>query len=144
MTENRPGQWPVNKPVVVSPCPAPRTLPVAVPALLPPVDVRLVLTVDLTSRYDSHREVSEHLREQTTRNVDCHTVIVRIGPDAVRHSMELGRNIAATFYLSAEHIEIHAPAGNIIGALIHDEVARYVQLYRADYERSTATSSASG
>ncbi|MGW0938845.1 hypothetical protein [Streptomyces sp. NPDC002666] len=143
MSENRPGQWPVNEPVVVSQAPAQRARTAVSPAPLAPVDVRLVLTVDLTSRYDSHREVSNHLREQTSRNVDCHTVIVRIGPDAVRHSMELGRNLAATFYLSAEHIEIHAPAGNIIGALIHDEVARYVRLYRADFERS-ATSAASG
>ncbi|MER5892309.1 hypothetical protein [Streptomyces sp. NPDC001876] len=143
MTENRPGQWPVNKPVVVGLAPAPTPRATIVPAPLAPIDVRLVLTVDLTSRYDTHREVSEHLRAQTARNVDCHTVIVRIGPDAVRHSMELGRNIAATFYLSADHIEIHAPAGNIIGALIHDEVARYVRLYRADHERET-TSEASG
>ncbi|WP_060880551.1 hypothetical protein [Streptomyces scabiei] len=100
--------------------------------------VRLVLTVDLTGRYDNHREVSDALREQTRRNIDCHTAIVRLGADAVRHNIELGRHIAAVFYLSAERIEVHAPAGTVMGPIVHDEVARYVRLYTADHARMTA------
>nr|WP_119589730.1 hypothetical protein [Streptomyces scabiei] len=100
--------------------------------------VRLVLAVDLTGSYDSHREVYDALREQTKRNITCHTVIVRLGPDAVRHNIELGRQIAALFYLSAERIEVHAPAGNVMGPIIHDEVARYVRRYTADHARMTA------
>ncbi|MFD7791000.1 hypothetical protein [Streptomyces sp. NPDC059759] len=110
----------------------------------PEVDVRLVLTVDLTGRYDSMREVTESLREQTRRNVDCHTVIVRLGADAVRHHVELGRVIAGTFFLSARRIEIHAPAGNVLGPLIHADVARHVRLYADDHQRATASVPASG
>ncbi|NEA67523.1 hypothetical protein [Streptomyces sp. SID12488] len=103
------------------------------------VDVRLVLTVDLTGSYGSLREVSAALREQTLRNVDCHTAIVRLGADAVRHNLELGRSIAAVFYLSAQRIEVHALAGNVMGPLIHDEVARYVRLFTADHALMTAS-----
>uniref|UniRef100_A0AAU1ZZF5 STAS domain-containing protein n=1 Tax=Streptomyces sp. NBC_00093 TaxID=2975649 RepID=A0AAU1ZZF5_9ACTN len=105
-------------------------------------DVRLVLTVDLTGPYESYRAVADALREQTTRNVDCHTAIVRLGADAVRHNLELGRSIAAVFFLSAQRIEVHAPAGNVMGLLIHDEVARYVRLYAADHARMTASPAA--
>ncbi|MFM9643591.1 hypothetical protein [Streptomyces turgidiscabies] len=103
------------------------------------VAVRLVLTVDLTGAYGSYRDVSEALREQTQRNVDCHTAIVRLGADAVRHHLELGKSIAGVFYLSAQRIEVHAPAGNVLGPLIHDEVARYVRLFAADHARMTAS-----
>ncbi|MET9479848.1 hypothetical protein [Streptomyces sp. NPDC006638] len=147
MSDKQPGAWPVTRPVALDGGgPVAVTNTVAIPdgTPLPPVEVRLVLTVDLTGRYASQRAVSDDLREQTHRNVDCHTAIVRVGPDAVRHGIELGRSIAAAFYLSAERIEIHAPAGNVIGSLIHDEVARYVCLYRADHERMTATPAASG
>lgn len=102
-------------------------------------EVRLVLTVDLTGPYGSYRDVSESLREQTRRNVDCHTAIVRLGADAVRHHLDLGKSIAGAFYLSAQRIEVHAPAGNVLGPLIHDEVARYVHLYTADHARLTAS-----
>ncbi|WP_333746164.1 hypothetical protein [Streptomyces sp. IBSBF 2950] len=105
-------------------------------------DVRLVLTVDLTGRYDNHRDVSDALREQTRRNIACHTVVVQLGADAVRLNLELGRLIAAAFYLSAKRIEVHAPAGNVMGPLIHDEVARYVRLYTADHARMTAGTAA--
>ena len=107
--------------------------------LVPEIEVRLVLTVDLTGQYNSEREVSADLREQTRRNVDCHTVIVRLGPDAVRHHICLGEAIAKAFFLSAERIEIHAPAGSVIGSLIHDAVARHMRFYRAGHERTIAS-----
>ncbi|MGW2258986.1 hypothetical protein ACWCXE_14270 [Streptomyces sp. NPDC001780] len=106
--------------------------------------VSLVLTVDLTGRYFGHRAVSEALREQTRGGLNCDTAIVRLGSDAVRHHLGLGRDIAAAFYLTARRIEIHAPAGNVMGPLVHDEVARYVALFRADHERMTARTAASG
>lgn len=103
-----------------------------------PTEVRLVLTVDLTGRYGSERDVSADLHQQTRRNVDCHTAVVRLGADAVRHHLGLGEAIAKTFFLAAERVEVHAPAGSVIGALIHEEVARYVRLYAADHARMTA------
>ncbi|WP_326729738.1 hypothetical protein [Streptomyces phaeochromogenes] len=108
----------------------------------PQADVRLVLTVDLSGPFHNSREVSNALREQTKRNVDCHTVIVRLGADAVRHNLELARSIAAVFFLSAERIEVHAPAGNVMGAIIHDEVARHVRLFTADHAQRTASTPA--
>lgn len=102
-------------------------------------DVRQVLTVDLTGSYGSLREVTDALRGQTARNVDCHTAIVRLGADAVRHNLELGRSIAAVFFLSAQRIEVHAPAGNVMGLLIHDDVVRWVRLFAADHARMTAS-----
>ncbi|MDJ0461585.1 hypothetical protein [Streptomyces sp. H27-C3] len=144
MSEHRKGAWPIEHPVDIVALPAPAAL--SAPSAPVPLaqDVRLVLTVDLTGAYRTAREVSEHLRDQTHRNVDCHTAIVRLGADAVRHHIELGRTIAATFFLAAERIEIHAPAGNVMGALIHDEVARYARLYRADHEQFIAPPAASG
>ncbi|WP_282703216.1 hypothetical protein [Streptomyces sp. CC219B] len=100
--------------------------------------VRLVLTVDLTGPYDNHRQVAQALREQTRRSIDCDTVIVRLGADAVRHNLDLGRSIAAEFFQTARRIEVHAPAGNVLGPIIHDEVARYVRLYTADHARQAA------
>ncbi|MGW6008640.1 hypothetical protein [Streptomyces sp. NPDC055210] len=101
-------------------------------------DVCLVLTVDLTGTFHSSREVSAALREQTSRNVDCHTAVVRLGADAVRHHLGLGSQIAGALFLSAQRIEVHAPAGNIMGALLYDEVARYVRLYVDDHARMKA------
>ncbi|MBD0838817.1 hypothetical protein [Streptomyces sp. TRM68416] len=100
--------------------------------------VRLVLDLDLTGRYDSHRQVAEALREQTRRSLDCDTVIVHLGADAVRHNIDLGRSIAAAFFLTARRIEVHAPAGNVLGPIIHAEVARYVRLFTADHARQAA------
>lgn len=143
MSEHRTGAWPVTHPVDTDGVPPPPA-PVAMPTPAPRVrEVRLVVTVDLAGSYGSSRDVADHLREQARRSVDCHTVVVRLGADAVRHHIELGRSIAAAFYLDAERIEIHAPAGNVIGPLIHDEVARYVRLYQADHERA-APAAASG
>lgn len=145
MNEHRKGAWPIDHPVDIT---VPPTLPTPGAVSAPPAprvhDVRLVLTVDLTGTYLDSRDVADDLRAQTRRNVDCHTAIVRLGPDAVRHHIELGRSIAATFYLAAERIEIHAPAGNVIGSLIHDEVTRYVRLYLADHQRLISTAAASG
>lgn len=107
-------------------------------------DVRLVLTVDLTGRYDSFHDVSADLREQTRRDIDCDTAIVRLGADAVRHHLELGKTIAGAFYLSARRIEVHAPAGNVLGPTIHAEVRRYVELFCADRRRTEATQAPPG
>ncbi|WP_432034209.1 hypothetical protein [Streptomyces antibioticus] len=100
--------------------------------------VRLVLTVDLTRPYSSHRDVARDLREQCRRSIDCDTVIVRLGADAVRHNVDLGKSIAAEFFLTARSIEVHTPAGNVLGPIIHAEVARYVRLFTDDYARQTA------
>lgn len=105
----------------------------------PDVEVRLTLTVDLTSQYTNPGALYSALREQTERISDCHTVIVQIGPDAARYGVELGDRIARVFYLTAQRIEIHAPAGGGMGPLIHAEAERCVRLYRADHERMLAT-----
>lgn len=109
---------------------------------LPEADVCMVLTVDLTGRFDSHRQVAQALREQTRRSIDCDTVIVRPGADAVRHHLDLGRSLAAEFFLTAQRIEIHTPAGNTLGPIIHAEVARYVRLFTADYARAKSAQAA--
>ncbi|MEU8713590.1 hypothetical protein [Streptomyces sp. NPDC048663] len=101
-------------------------------------DVRLVLTVDLAGPYGSFHQVNADLRDQTRRLIECDTVIVRLGADAVRHHLELGKAIAGAFYQSARRIEVHAPAGNVLGPIIHAEVARYVRLFSADHAPHTA------
>lgn len=101
---------------------------------VPVPDVRLVVTVDLTGGYDTADAVIEDLRVQTTRNVDCHTAIVRLGEDAIRHSLFLPRAIAGVFFLSAKQIDIEVPAGSKFASLISDQVAREVRLMARDHE----------
>lgn len=108
----------------------------AAPATVP--DVRLVVTVDLTSDYDTAADVSRDFLEQTHRGSDCHTAIVRVGESAARLSIELGKAIAGAFFLSTQHIEVHVPAGTRY-AYLAEEVRRYVRLFCIDHERSMAT-----
>ncbi|MFJ2719025.1 hypothetical protein [Streptomyces sp. NPDC087437] len=114
MTERRPGQWPVDHPVHLDPDPAPVVQEATQPPariVVPVPDVRLVVTVDLTNEYATHDDVSRALYEQTMRASDCHTAIVRLGEAAIRKHLELPRAIAGAFFLSAQRIEIHVPAG---------------------------------
>lgn len=97
-------------------------------------EVRLVAVVDLTSRYDSSNEVLAHLREQTRGSTDCHTAVVRLGADALRHSLGLGHAIAGNFFLTARRIEIEVPAGTR-HAYLADEVRRNVRHMCADHTR---------
>ncbi|MFE2300815.1 hypothetical protein ACFXAW_21830 [Streptomyces sp. NPDC059445] len=90
----------------------------------PAPEVRLVVTVDLAGCYDSFTDVYEDLRQQTRRNIDCHTAIIQLGEDAIRHSLSLPRAIASVFYLSAQCIEIHVPAGSVLAESLAVEVAR--------------------
>ncbi|MFF3346106.1 hypothetical protein [Streptomyces sp. NPDC002779] len=113
MTEHRPGQWPVEHPVHLSPVPAAlspaQQAPVRVEVPVP--DVRLVAVVDLTDEYATHDDVSRALYEQTMRASDCHTAIVRLGEAAIRKHLTLPRALAGAFFLSAQRIEVHVPAG---------------------------------
>ncbi|WP_330265296.1 hypothetical protein [Streptomyces griseorubiginosus] len=113
MTDRRPGQWPVQHPVPRDPqtaATAPVTqLPVRVEVPVP--DVRLVAVVDLTDEYATHDDVSRALYEQTMRASDCHTAVVRLGEAAIRKHLTLPRAIAGAFFLSAQRIEVHVPAG---------------------------------
>ncbi|NEC90449.1 hypothetical protein [Streptomyces sp. SID12501] len=97
-------------------------------------EVRLVVTVDLTGRYDSADEVTEDLRQQTQRNVDCHTAIVCLGEDAVRRSLLLPHAIAGAFFLSAKLIEVHIPAGSRFASHLGQEVAREARVMVRDHE----------
>ncbi|MGM1079669.1 hypothetical protein ACS0VI_26020 [Streptomyces sp. H28] len=143
MTERRPGAWPAGlRPVPTSPTPA--SPPEAARTPVPVPDVHLVVTVDLTGRFSDARQVSDALWEQSRRAVDCDTVIVRLGPDALRHGMGLGQSIAGRFYLSARRIEVHVPAGDRLGPLLQAEVARYVRLYCADHAAATGHSGTAG
>ena len=141
MTEHRPGEWPAG----LRPVPAPANFaPVAltdaspppVPEVLVP-EVRLVAVVDLTGRYDSASEVTADFHEQTRRSTDCHTAVVQLGNDALRHGLGLAHSIAARFYLSARCIEVTVPAGTL-RAYLADEVRRNVRQFCADHERTMA------
>ena len=105
------------------------------PAEVPVPDVHLVVTVDLTGRYENSSDVSQDLHGQTIRASDCHTAIVRVGEDAMRSGFDLGRGIAGRFYLSAKRIEIHVPAGTRY-AYLASEVQRYVRLFCADHAQT--------
>jgi hypothetical protein len=105
--------------------------PAAAEAPVP--DVRLVVTVDLAGCYDSFDDVYADLRQQTRRNIDCHTAIVQLGEDAIRHSLFLPRAIASAFFLSAQCIEIHVPAGSVLAENIARTVAREAQSMVRDH-----------
>ncbi|MDH2392349.1 hypothetical protein QCN29_26940 [Streptomyces sp. HNM0663] len=141
MTTHRPGQWPVTNPVPVGPVPAPPAseqqpqVPSRAEVAAP--KVRLVVTVDLTGPYTSSREVAADLHEQTRYSTDCHTAIVRIGEDALRCCGSLGHSIAARFFLSAQTVEIHVPAGPL-GAHLASEVQQHLRNFAADHARMLA------
>ncbi|MFE8962129.1 hypothetical protein [Streptomyces iakyrus] len=140
MSERRPGQWPVDHPVHVepSPVPAPEEQPQQAPHVeLPVPAVRLVVTVDLTGRYDSHDQVSRDLYEQTRYSTDCHTAVVRLGEDALRVALSLGSTIASRFFLSARQVEIHVPAGTR-SAWVAAETQQYMRHYADDHARTIA------
>ncbi|MGW3416491.1 hypothetical protein [Streptomyces phaeochromogenes] len=142
MTDHRPGEWPAGlRPVPASADPAPVTLAdagtPAAPEILVP-EVRLVAIVDLTGRYDSASEVSADFHEQTRRSTDCHTAVVQLGDDALRHGLGLAHSIAARFYLSARCIEVIVPAGTL-RAHLADEVRRNVRQFCADHEKTMSS-----
>ncbi len=140
MSERRPGQWPIDRSTHLVPVPATGGQPPQDPPRVevPVPDVRLVVTVDLTGRYDSSSDVSRDLYEQTIRASDCQTAIVRVGEDALRNGSELGRAIAGRFFLSAKSIEVHVPAGTLY-AYLASEVQRYVRLFCADHAQTMAS-----
>ncbi|MFE2559866.1 hypothetical protein ACFXGT_28350 [Streptomyces sp. NPDC059352] len=131
-----PGQWPVAQPVPLLPAPEATGArePVAPqPQVVVPVpDVRLVVTVDLTGSYYTSRQVMADLFEQTRRSSDCHTAIVHCGHDALTHGLGLAEQIASTFFLSAQGIEVHVPAGTRHSYLAA-EVRRHLALMCADH-----------
>lgn len=136
MTEHRPGQWPAGlSPVPLAtlagdgeqPPQDPSRVEVAVP------EVRLVAVVDLTGRYDTSTEVLDNLHEQTRRSSDCHTAIVRLGEDALQRAASyLGHAIASRFFLAAQQIEVHVPAGTR-WAYVASEVQRHLRFFAADH-----------
>jgi hypothetical protein len=110
---------------------------------LPPVEIRLVCTVTLTGRYNSASEVVGDLERQVRRRQDCHTAVVRLGEDALRHMSGLPEAIAGAFYLGTECIQIEAPAGRWEGPFLYGEVTRHVRQYRAYHEQMIADSAQS-
>ncbi|MGW8746511.1 hypothetical protein [Streptomyces sp. NPDC055794] len=134
MSGRRPGEWPAGlgpAPVATVPDDTPPP-PQGPPVEVPVPEVRLVVMVDLTGRYDSHDQVSRDLYEQTRYSTDCHTAIVRLGEDALRVSSGLGSAIASRFFLSARDVEIHVPAGTR-WAYVATEVQEYMRHYAADH-----------
>ncbi|MDV5147209.1 hypothetical protein R1T08_24285 [Streptomyces sp. SBC-4] len=131
-----PGQWPVTQPVPLLPAPdsaVPRESVAPEPPVVVPVpDVRLVVTVDLTGSYTSGSQVTADLYEQTRRSSDCHTAIVNCGHDALTHGLGLAEQIASTFFLSAQRIEVHVPAGTR-NSYLAAEVRRHLALMCADH-----------
>ncbi|MFE2041646.1 hypothetical protein ACFXAZ_12075 [Streptomyces sp. NPDC059477] len=125
MTEHHPESASVK--ATDADCPA--TVEVSVP------DVRLVVTVDLTGHYATQDDVSRALYEQTIRASDCHTVVVRVGEDAMRLHVELPRAIAGAFFLSARRIEIHVPAGTRHSYFVQ-RVRNHLKWISADHERT--------
>ncbi|MDQ0992196.1 hypothetical protein [Streptomyces sp. V3I7] len=135
MTKQQPGQWPAGSTRPLKPAPVsgdghPPQDPPRVEVPVP--DVRLVVTVDLTGRYDSGSEVSRDLYEQTRYSTDCHTAIVRLGEDALRVASGLGSAIASRFFLAAREVEIHVPAGTR-WAYVATEAQQYMRHYAADH-----------
>ncbi|MFE7446564.1 hypothetical protein ACFU7X_39630 [Streptomyces chartreusis] len=103
------------------------------PVEVPVPDVRLVAVVDLTGRYDTSTEVMDDLHQQTKRSTDCHTAIVRLGEPALqRASTFLGHAIASKFFLAAQQIEVHVPAGTR-WAYVASEVQRHLRFFAADH-----------
>ncbi|WP_236243159.1 hypothetical protein [Streptomyces sp. CC228A] len=138
MTKHRPGQWPVANPIPLGPAPAPAPAEQPTPAAAVPVpEVRLVITVDLTGPYTNSSEVSADLHEQTWYSTDCHTAIIRVGEDALRHHPTLGHAIASRFFLSARNVEIHIPAGPR-RAYLAREVQQHLRYFAADHARMQA------
>ncbi|MFF7290709.1 hypothetical protein [Streptomyces griseorubiginosus] len=145
MTDRRPGQWPVQHPVPCDPQTA-ATAPVTqLPARVevPVPDVRLVAVVDLTDEYATHDDVSRTLYEQTTRASDCHTVIVRLGETAIRKHLTLPRAIAGAFFLSAQRIEVHVPAGTR-HAYFAQRVRQELEQICADHSRMLSSTRTPG
>ncbi|MFH9134407.1 hypothetical protein [Streptomyces sp. NPDC017524] len=136
MSDHTVGQWPVEQPVRLASVPAPATepAPVAPPVVVPVPEVRLVVTVDLTGRYDRSSDVSEDLREQTTPSIDCHTAVVRLGEEALRCGFGLGEAIASRFFLAARRIEVHVPAGTR-WAFVASDVQQHLRIMTADHAR---------
>lgn len=137
MTERRPGEWPAGlspAPVATVPDDVPPP-PQGPPVEVPVPEVRLVVTVDLTGRYDTHAQVSHDLYEQTRYSTDCHTAVVRLGEDALRVGMSLGSAIASRFFLAAREVEIHVPAGTR-WAYIAAEAQQHMRRYAADHART--------
>ena len=141
MTAHRPGQWPAGlSPVPLAavagsgeqPPQEPPPVEVAVP------EVRLVAVVNLTGRYDTSTEVLDDLHEQTRRSTDCHTAIVRLGEDALqRAASSLGHAIASRFFLTAQQIEVHVPAGTR-WAYVASEAQRHLRHFAADHQQTMA------
>ncbi|MEU0716807.1 hypothetical protein ABZ498_06450 [Streptomyces lavendulocolor] len=130
--DHRPGQWPVKHPVYLEPVPADEEpTPARPPVEVAVPEVRLVVTVDLTGFYGSDREVTADLYEQTRHSTACHTAIVRLGEDALRCSLSLGHAIASRFFLAAQRIEVHVPAGTR-WAYLADEVQQHLRHFAAD------------
>ncbi|MFH9728336.1 hypothetical protein ACH4M4_36060 [Streptomyces sp. NPDC017254] len=131
-----PGQWPIAEPVPLLPAPdaGQNQTPTAPqpPVVVPVPQVRLVITVDLTGRYDSSSQVINDLYDQTRRSSDCHAAIVTCGHDALAHGLGLAEQIANRFFLSAQHIEIHVPAGTR-NSYLAAEVQRHLRLMCADH-----------
>ncbi|MFE6817070.1 hypothetical protein [Streptomyces sp. NPDC057677] len=128
-----PGQWPVAQPVALLPAPEaaePRE-PVA-PIVVSVPTVRLVVTVDLTGSYTSSSQVTADLYEQTRRSSDCHAAIVHCGHDALAHGLGLAEQIARAFFLSAQSVEVHVPAGTR-HSYVAAEVQRHLALMCADH-----------
>ena len=136
MTEHRPGQWPTGTspvPLVAVPDDSGQP-PQARPNIEVPVpEVRLVAVVDLTGQYATSTEVMDDLHEQTKRSTDCHTAIVRLGETALQKAANfLGHAIASKFFLAAQQIEVHVPAGTR-WAYVASEVQRHLRFFAADH-----------
>ncbi|MEV2201020.1 hypothetical protein AB0E11_13615 [Streptomyces fradiae] len=145
MTDRTPGQWPVDHPVHLDPAPArdKQPLPARPLTTVGIPEVRLVITVDLTGPYDDSREVTSDLHEQTRHAVDCHTVVIRLGADALRAAPGLGSAIAGRFFLSARQVEIHVPAGTK-WAYVAAEAQEYMRRYAADHAQMLAKTRTTG
>lgn len=137
MITRRSGQWPVDNPLHLTPAETGSEEPPQDPPRsdVPVPTVRLVVTVDLTGRYDDSSEVSRDLHEQTRYSTDCHTAIVRLGEDALRHAYGLSEAIASRFFLAARAVEIHVPAGTR-WAYIASEVQRHMRAFAADHAQT--------
>ncbi|MFD8640818.1 hypothetical protein ACFV14_10970 [Streptomyces zaomyceticus] len=128
-----PGQWPIAQPVPLLPAAEPTEPrgPVA-PVVVPVPTVRLVVTVDLTGSYTSSSQVTADLYEQTRRSSDCHAAVVHCGHDALAHGLGLAEQIARAFFLSAQSVEVHVPAGTR-HSYVAAEVQRHLALMCADH-----------
>ena len=87
--------------------------------------------------------MTRDLYEQTRHSTDCHTAVVRVGEDALRLSLGLGKAIASRFFLAAQSIEIHVPAG-ARWAYLSSEVQQHLRVFAADHAQMLATTRAPG